>query len=761
MLIADSDTPRYRPLEDQIEREIRGFFPADELELLPMMAGDGSPAGVRRVLDRALADTSVAVVICLGPIASHLLAQGGPPPRPAIAAAIIDPAWQGLASREGASGVRGLTYTSYSYPIQNTLADFRALFPFRRLAVLLDRSLLAAVPPLAAGAADLVRAVGAEAVMVPVDSTADAALAALPPGTDAVYVTPFPAMSDSELDRLVAGLRDRRLPSLSYTAAPEVPRGILASYEPAEDGLRRARRVAVSLQRILAGEEAGALPVDIVSAPRLTLNIATARALGFTPGWSVLTDAEIVGEGPAGPADTLSLGDAVRQAVIANLDLAVAGVDVLSGRQSVRLARANLLPQITSQLRGTLTREETAEASLGQQPERLLDGSLSLSLPLYTESAWAGYGSQRRLQEARVAQRDQVRLDVALEAATGYLNVLRARSLADVQRSYLARTRSNLEIARLRESVGAASRADVYRWQGEVANARSEVISADAQVRVAELEYRRVLNRPLERPLAARTTGLDDPALLVGDPAILAWLDDPTRFAWLGDFLVNEALRISPELAQVDATIGAQRRQRTASTRAFWLPSFTLNGGLTNIFSRGGAGSDPPALPPPLAGAFDPPDLSWQMRLQASLPLFTGFSRTATRSQAGLELDRLTHQRSAVVQGVTQRVRARLEIAAASHAAITLTREAAEAAGRNLELVTDAYASGAVSITSLIDAQNAARTSAEAAANAVHDFLLDLMQVERAMGAFGALLSQEERAVFTERLITLAREKAQ
>jgi outer membrane protein TolC len=149
------------------------------------------------------------------------------------------------------------------------------------------------------------------------------------------------------------------------------------------------------------------------------------------------------------------------------------------------------------------------------------------------------------------------------------------------------------------------------------------------------------------------------------------------------------------------------------------------------------------------------------MRLQASLPLFTGFSRTATRSQAGLELDRLNHQRSAVVQGVTQRVRARLEIAAASHAAITLTREAAEAAGRNLELVTDAYASGAVSITSLIDAQNAARTSAEAAANAVHDFLLDLMQVERAMGAFGALLSQEERAVFAERLITLAREKAQ
>ncbi len=66
--------------------------------------------------------------------------------------------------------------------------------------------------------------------------------------------------------------------------------------------------------------------------------------------------------------------------------------------------------------------------------------------------------------------------------------------------------------------------------------------------------------------------------------------------------------------------------------------------------------------------------------------------------------------------------------------AIALTRDAAEAAGRNYALVSDSYASGAASITTVLDAQDAALSSAESAANAVHDFLLDLMRVERAMG---------------------------
>jgi outer membrane protein TolC len=152
---------------------------------------------------------------------------------------------------------------------------------------------------------------------------------------------------------------------------------------------------------------------------------------------------------------------------------------------------------------------------------------------------------------------------------------------------------------------------------------------------------------------------------------------------------------------------------------------------------------------------FTAPDLSWQFRIQASLPLFTGFGRTATRAQTNIEVERLKVQRESVRLSLDQRVRAAMESAASTYAAIALTREASDAANHNYELVSDAYSRGAADITTLIDAQSTAEQSSESAANAVHDFLLDLMRVERAMGDFGTLRPPEERQAFLARLRAL------
>jgi outer membrane protein TolC len=749
VLVLDRESTRFEELLEATRREVSGFFRPDEIEFLPALAGDGTVPGIRAALDRALHDSSVAVVVTLGAVSSHLLARGGPPPKPAIAGIVIDHSWQNIPMKDGASGVRNLAYVDQSYPVGSTLVDFHRLIPFRKLAVVLDREVLAGIPQLDSSAAGLVRAAGAEAVIVPAGTSANEILAAVPREADAAFLTPLGGMPEGEFARLIAGLTARKLPTLSYVADPDVRLGSLASYEPPENWQRRARRIAVDLQRILAGEDAGTLPVQLVSAPRLTLNLATARAIGFSPGWSVLTDAELVGVDSAGPADTLSLAEAMQAAAGTNLDLLAANLDVAAGGENVRLARSNLLPQIDSRLTQTFTREATAAASLGQQPERVLDGAIGFAMPLYSEQAWAGYGSERSLQEARIAQRDQLRLDVVLEAADAYITVLRAQTLADVQRSNLYRTRSNLEVARLREGVGTASRADIYRWQGEVANARRELISAEAQLRVAALGLKRILNLPLDRPLAQEPVTLGDPALLAQDSSMLAWFDEPARFQVLTAFLVDEGRRISPELASADATIAAQRRQHTAAGRAFWLPTFSLEGGVSDVFGRSGAGSTfPEAFPVP-------PDATWQARVQASLPLFTGFGRTATRAQTGFDLDRFEVQREAIQVAVDQRVRAAMETAGSSYAAIALTRDAAEAAGRNYDLISDAYGNGTVSITTVLDAQDAAVSSAEGAANAVHDFLLDLIRVERAVGTFGTLQPPEQRAAFLERLRAL------
>ena len=109
-LVLDRESPRFQPQIEAFQRVLLGFFRPGEILLLPPLAGDGTPAGVGRVLDRALHDTTVSVVVTLGAIGSHLLARGGEPPKPAIAGIIIDASWQQIPQRDGASGVRRLAY---------------------------------------------------------------------------------------------------------------------------------------------------------------------------------------------------------------------------------------------------------------------------------------------------------------------------------------------------------------------------------------------------------------------------------------------------------------------------------------------------------------------------------------------------------------------------------------------------------------------------------------------------------------------------
>ncbi len=66
--------------------------------------------------------------------------------------------------------------------------------------------------------------------------------------------------------------------------------------------------------------------------------------------------------------------------------------------------------------------------------------------------------------------------------------------------------------------------------------------------------------------------------------------------------------------------------------------------------------------------------------------------------------------------------------------------------------MTDTYRRGAASIIDLLDAQNQALVADEEAANAVYDFLIDLMRVQRAVSRFDFFGSPVETTRFFDRL---------
>ena len=145
-------------------------------------------------------------------------------------------------------------------------------------------------------------------------------------------------------------------------------------------------------------------------------------------------------------------------------------------------------------------------------------------------------------------------------------------------------------------------------------------------------------------------------------------------------------------------------------------------------------------------------DLNWSVGFRLSYPLFTGLSRFAERAQAADELASVELERDADAQRVEQRVRASLFQMGASSAGIELSTAAADAAHANYDLVFTAYRTGLGSILDLLDAQNQVLTADGVAANAVYDFLIDLMRMRRAAGHTGIFLSGDEAEAYYQRL---------
>lgn len=717
------------------------------------LIGDWTLEQARANLERLLADPEVDVVIAWGLLASHTVCCYGKLPKPVIAPVVIDIELQGIPFAGGASGVRNLNYVTIPDNLSNELRFFRRMVPFQKVALLDLAALAEAVPELQERARQVAAALGFELEYVPVGSSAESALAALPADVDAAFLWPLFHLPPAERARLIEGLNERRLPTFSALGGEDLEMGVLASLGSDQFFPRLARRIALNLQRILLGEPAEEIPVAFTVRDQLRINMATARRIGVSPPWDLLIEADVLYERVPGVAEPRTLDGSVREAIERNLDLLAQERGVAAGAQEVRRARATLLPQLGLSATALQIDDDRAAASLGSQAERTTSAAFSAEQLLYSERARANTEIQRRLQAGRELELETLRLDIAQQAAVTYLNLLRASSLVHVRRNNLELTRHNLELASIRRSVGSANPAEVYRWESQIATDRKALIEALGSRQVAEIALNRLLHSALDQLFEAQEIDFDDPSLLTGESRFSGYTETPERYQAFTAFMVQEGLAASPELARLRESIEAQRRALTSARRAFWAPDLKLRASLERILDEGGAGSGDSALSQLAPFLPEPADeTNWSVAVGGSLSLFRGGARIAERVQAEEELARLDLVAQAAAERVEQRIRSAMAGAWSSYPGVSLSRQAAEAAAKNLDLVSDAYARGAVSIITLLDAQNASLNAGELAANAVYDFLIDLMEVERAANRFDFLLSPAERGAWFDRL---------
>jgi len=709
---------------------------------------DGTVESVQAALKTLLGNKQVDLIVATGPLGSREAGHMSDLAHPVIGTWVLDPEVQQVPFMDGTSGRHNFTYITVGNLLRADMTALNQVVEYDHLVVIGSAGWVAALPGDGSG---LDKITDSRTSFVTGDGSVESILGNLPDDADAIYLMPMIDMSSSEITALLTAFTERKLPVLSLVGEPEVREGALLGAAPSSWRQRMYRRVALVAAEILSGTEPADIPVMMMRDDRMFLNMRTANLIGVSPPFEVIIEAVMIDEIDKPGTETIDLYGAMTTAQAQNRDIASTESAVAAGHEQVNIAKAELLPQIHLGLDGRIIDKDNAAWS-PILSERTVRGNAAFSQLIYSDGAWAGYSIEKHLQEARVGELDLVRLDVGLEAATAYLDVLRAQTRLQIQRQNLTFSRTNLERAQVRVSVGDANRSELYRWESKIASEQAQVMQAAVNRRLATLELNRVLDQPLEVPLELVDSTLDDQYLTLVPPRVDNYTRDPRSLEVLRDFLVQKGLEGSPELQQFDASILATEREYSAATRSFWVPDIGLTGGINHVFSRSGEGS---TTTDPLA----PDDTFWNVGMFVSLPLFEGAARFAETRRTTQDTYRLMRGRQATAQRIEQNVRNSVFQVAASRLAIDLGRTAAEAARLNLELVADNYIMGRVSLVDLLDAQTNSLNADLAAIDAINDYLIDLMLVERAVGQFTFFVPEEQRAAWIQELEEFDRQR--
>jgi outer membrane protein TolC/ABC-type uncharacterized transport system substrate-binding protein len=763
-IVVDGEWDLNQPVLNDLEKELKAALSQQTTISIPrdkILVGDWTLKKVSELNNKLLADNEVDILIGYGVLASYDLAHRDNLPKPVIAPVILDTLIQKIKSVNGTSGVKNLSYLIFPGTYVRDLQLFKEIVDIKNMILLQSEYYQDLFKDMPISDEGLGSKFGINIKRFIIKDDVDGFLNSIPENTDAVYIHVLPISRD-KFKELVKGLNEKRLPTFSFLGETDVRDGVMAGANP-DIFPRLARRIALNLQRILLGEDPGTLSVNFSPAKKTFINLQTAFSVGVSPKWTTLLEADVIQMEPAmiEGAGNYSLEDVIRKIGNDNLDVLAKIRETASSYQNIPIARSNLFPNIDISATGLIIDSDRALA--GSQPEKKIYGEASVSQILFSEPVIANLNIQNLLYEAKLNELEAFRQTTILEGSKLFINYLRARKIFTILLDNLKLLRVNLEIAQNRESIGAAGPEEPLRWEAEVAGLKKAVMDVQALMNQSQLALKQVLNIPLIYVINVLEISRDNQKLLINNKKLERLLEDPVSYDLLVEFLVNYGLKKSADIQMLKSIVETNERSLTSLSLSRFIPTVSAFGTVTNTFYKSEISSPfslnfypipagiGPEIPNYLGQVLSgikiplPDDVDWNVGINISLNLFNGMGTSARIEQSEVELQKIKIQLKSLEDKIALGIRSEMENLKAKYFGIEQSRIQVEAANNTLKIVTDSYSRGALSILSLLDAQSAALNSQQVAANALYDLFTGYMQLQRAIGQYDVLLTDEER----------------
>lgn len=693
------------------------------------------------------------IIIVIGPVSTKAVISGGVLSVPTIAIGIIDQDLEDLPlTQSKTSGVKNFSYILNPRDFKNDVETLHELTKFKYLTILTDK-----VPDgifnktkLQERIEEIKKQYKANIDFVEVGQNIEADLARINPNTDAVAV--FIVQPSAErIDEIAEVLIEKKLPSFSRSKWL-VEHGLYCAKSLEDPVSQTLKKIAVMVDDVYQHQPLADMNVYLKSKEDLYININTAKKIGKYPDFKYLFTSNLI---TTADEDSIvySLYEIINLALESNLTIKLSEKDYKLSEQDIKYARSHFFPTLDLEATGVLINEE--RAVLGQS-EQTLEGISTLQQLLYSEEAIAGIRIQKYLRNAQEYAYKQEILSVLLDTYVAYFNILASKSILEIQLENLSISRRNLELAKVRVTLGSSNNSDIYRWESEVSIAEQSVVEANTSFNTAKLKLNTLLGNRLEEDFNIKDVKIDDDVYnFYRNGELSGLILNPVDLKILSDFLVSESVTSHPAKKQLLEQLNAVERQHTMNKRNFYTPIIAMRGQYSSVFYRGGKGA--PDYDSSII--WDSNDDNWDVAISISFPLFDATRRKVKKQQSQIQLDQMEISRTNLDQNLELGIRSRLINLVGAITNIEFSRVASENAIKSFELVQDSYRQGMVSIVNLIDAQQATLNAKLGYDISVYDFLIAQIQLEYSIGSFSMLTQPEEKQDLIQRYLEFSLKK--
>ncbi|HEX2099481.1 MAG TPA: TolC family protein [Candidatus Synoicihabitans sp.] len=411
----------------------------------------------------------------------------------------------------------------------------------------------------------------------------------------------------------------------------------------------------------------------------------------------------------AQPVLELTLPEALEAVDQASLSVLLSREALAQAVAQAQQSRGALLPNVTLDA----TQRRSRSASIGSTLARTgvsnrFDLAVNGQLNLLDPQNIATY------QAARVGV-DVAQLDVAATretvlatVASAYFQHLRNLARVEVTLANIARAERLLELAERQASAGVATQIDVTRAQAQLATAQQDRLEQETEVAESAFRLKRLLALPLDQTLRLAPVSLERQ-----EPAEFTAMIEETAFETRADYL-----RARRQLEQNELEVRAAKFNR--------LPALALQGNY-------GEASETP---------FNGRESTvWSAAAALQVPVFDGL-RTGALTRLALSRRRAQELRVRDLElAIGAEVRLAVQTLRSRFAQVDVAERSLRLAEDELRLAQTRFEQGVADNREIIEAQNRLVVAADNRLEAIYQYNLTRVELERARGNVRAVLA--------------------